>query len=132
MAKRSRPAPSADAPLPEESDRRYHAGRYGKGRHFAVWEERTLVAVTLYRKGAEEVAARLAAQDRRIAELERRLAALATPPSPSPPATDPPSWNPPRQLELLAAEASPAHQAPARRPRPAPSHGPIRARRQTP
>jgi len=65
--------------------------------------------VTLYRKGAAEIMARLEEKDRTIAALESQLAAVsqshASPADPVPA----PTWTPPRQLDLIAAEAMPAY-----------------------
>jgi hypothetical protein len=57
------------APTPES---RYRVERYGS-RNFAAYDQETLVAVTLYRIGAEEVTRRFTEKDRRIAELENRV-----------------------------------------------------------
>lgn len=60
----------------------YRVARYGKSRNFAAYDgEDRLIAVTLYRKGAEEIAARLTEKDRRIAALESRLAAVTQRPA---------------------------------------------------
>ena len=56
---------------------RYRVDHYGKGRNFAAYEGHTIIAVTLYRKGAAEIIARLEEKDRRIAALERQLATMA-------------------------------------------------------
>src|SRR5262249_57480841 len=53
---------------------RYRVEHYGKSRNFAAYEGQTIIAVTLYRKGAAEITARLAEKDDRIAALERQLA----------------------------------------------------------
>jgi len=47
---------------------------YGKSRNFAAYEGTTIIAVTLYRKGAAEIIARLEEKDDRIAALESQLA----------------------------------------------------------
>src|SRR5918911_906845 len=54
---------------------RYRIDHYGTSRHFAAYEGHTIIAVTLYRRGAAEITTRLAEKDRRIAALERELAA---------------------------------------------------------
>lgn len=36
-----------------------HISRYGTSRYWAVWREAELIAVTVYRKGAQSVAAEL-------------------------------------------------------------------------
>ena len=56
---------------------RYRVDHYGKSRNFAAYEGSTIIAVTLYRKGAAEITARLAEKDRRIAALESQLAAVS-------------------------------------------------------
>src|SRR5215831_12549260 len=61
----------------DQPQSRYRVDHYGKSRNFAAYEEQTLIAVTLYRKGAAEITARLAEKDRRIAALESQLAALS-------------------------------------------------------
>jgi hypothetical protein len=115
MPHRPRPA----RPRPDESqhpaptERRYRVARYGKSRNFAAYDRENLIAVTLYRKGAEEVTARLTEQDRHIADLESRLAALGqSPVPPSLPSNEPeqaPAWKPPEQLALIAAEDMPTY-----------------------
>ena len=47
----SSPATPADA-TPQG---RYHVAHYGKSRNFALYEEKNLLAVTLYKNGAETV-----------------------------------------------------------------------------
>ncbi len=56
---------------------RYRVDHYGKSRNFAAYEGQTIIAVTLYRKGAAEIMARLEEKDRRIAALESQLAAMS-------------------------------------------------------
>ena len=56
---------------------RYRVDHYGKSRNFAAYEGTTIIAVTLYRKGAVEITARLEEKDRHIAALERELAAVS-------------------------------------------------------
>jgi hypothetical protein len=53
---------------------RYRVDHYGKSRNFAAYEGQTIIAVTLYRKGAAEIIARLEEKDGRIAALESQLA----------------------------------------------------------
>src|SRR6266436_2849120 len=48
---------------------RYRVDHYGKSRNFAAYEGQTIIAVTLYRKGAAEITARLEEKDRSIAAL---------------------------------------------------------------
>ena len=55
---------------------RYRVAHYGKSRNFAAYEGQTIIAVTLYRKGAAEITARLAEKDHTIAALERQLATM--------------------------------------------------------
>jgi hypothetical protein len=43
---------------PQEQSR-YRVDHYGKSRNFAAYEGSTIIAVTLYRKGAAEIMARL-------------------------------------------------------------------------
>jgi hypothetical protein len=64
---------------------RYHVTRYGKGRNFALYDDKDLLAVTVYRKGAEALQRQLEARDAVIAEQAARieqLTAAATPPGP--------------------------------------------------
>src|SRR5215471_21510285 len=93
--------------------RRYRVDHYGKSRNFAAYEGQAIIAVTLYRKGAAEITARLEEKDRRIAALESQLAAMSESqvfpvPSSAEPVPAPP-WTPPRQLALIAAEDMPAY-----------------------
>src|SRR5262247_2017075 len=60
-----------------EEQHRYRVDHYGKSRNFAAYEGHTIIAVTLYRKGAAEIIARLEEKDRRIAALESQLAAVS-------------------------------------------------------
>src|SRR5215510_10249906 len=80
---------------------RYRVDHYGKSRNFAAYEGHTLIAVTLYRKGAAEILERLEEKDRRIAALESQLATMAESqvfPVPSSTETVPaPPWTPSRQ-----------------------------------
>jgi hypothetical protein len=109
---------------PQEQSR-YRVDHYGKSRNFAAYEGPTIIAVTLYRKGAAEITARLEAKDRRIAALESQLATRSAsqvfPGRPSSAEPVPaPTWTPPRQLALIAAEDMPAYRitSPRRRPPP--------------
>jgi hypothetical protein len=64
---------------------RYQVTHYGKSRNFALYEGNNLLAVTLYKKGAETVQQALEARDTVIAEQAARieqLIAAATPPGP--------------------------------------------------
>src|ERR671933_1622377 len=96
---------------PEEAQpqepHRYRVDHYGKSRNFAAYEGPTIIAVTLYRKGAAEITARLEEKDRRIAALESQLAALSPSqvyPAPSSAEPEPaPPWTPPQQLAFIAA-----------------------------
>jgi hypothetical protein len=104
---------------------RYRVDHYGKSRHFAAYEGQRIIAVTLYRKGAVEILARLEEKDRRIAALERQLAALSEAQIfPAPSSAEPvtaPTWTPPKQLALIAAEDMPTYRITSPRRRPAPS-----------
>jgi hypothetical protein len=104
---------------------RYRVDHYGKSRNFAAYEGHTLIAVTLYRKGAAEIIARLAEKDRHIAALERQLATRsASQVFPGPSSAEPvtaPTWTPPRQLALIAAEDMPTYRTTSPRRRPAPT-----------
>jgi hypothetical protein len=62
---------------------RYHVAHYGKGRNFALYENNTLLAVTVYKRGAEAIQRALEARDAVIAEQAARieqLMATARPP----------------------------------------------------
>jgi len=67
----------AEPPVPEESP--YRIDHYPYSRFWAVYAGAELVAVTVYRKGAREITARLEAQARTIADLKRQLAVVSTP-----------------------------------------------------
>jgi hypothetical protein len=112
-----------DQPEQTQPQSRYRVDHYGKSRNFAAYEGSTIIAVTLYRKGAAEIAARLAEKDGRIAALESQLAALSESQiSPVPPSAEPvpaPTWIPPRQLALIAAEDMPTYRITSPRRRPA-------------
>src|SRR5262245_54552708 len=65
---------------------RYHVAHYGKSRNFALYENNNLLAVTLYKKGAETIRGELEARDTVIAEQAARieqLIAAATHPGPA-------------------------------------------------
>ena len=114
-----------DQPERAQPQSRYRVDHYGKSRNFAAYEGHTLIAVTLYRKGAAEITARLAEKDRRIAALESHLVTM--PESqvfPVPSSTEPvlaPTWTPPRQLALIAEGDMPAYRTTSPRRRPAPA-----------
>ena len=111
-----------DRAQPQEQ-RRYRVDHYGKSRNFAAYEGQTIIAVTLYRKGAAEITARLAEKDRRIAALESQLAAVAqsqvSPALSAAEAEPAPAWTPPRQLALIAEGDMPAYRITSPRRRPA-------------
>jgi hypothetical protein len=111
----------AERAQPQEQSR-YRVDHYGKSRNFVAYEGQTIIAVTLYRKGAAEITKRLAEKDRRIAALESQLATMAAsqvfPPSSAEPVPAPP-WAPPRQLALIAAEDMPTYRITSPRRRPA-------------
>ena len=127
MPKRhTRPRQAPDEPQqPAHPTSRYRVEHYGKSRNFAAYEGQTIIAVTLYRKGAEEITARLEDKDRRIAALESQLAAVSQsqlpPPLPSSEPVPEPPWTPPRQLAFIAAEDMPAYRITSPRRRPAPA-----------
>ena len=106
---------------PQEQSR-YRVDHYGKSRNFAAYEGHTIIAVTLYRKGAVEITARLEEKDRRIAALESQLATMSeSQVFPVPSSAEPvpaPTWTPPRQLDLIAKETMPTYRitSPRRRP----------------
>src|SRR5262245_15585137 len=106
---------------------RYRVDHYGKSRNFAAYEGTTIIAVTLYRKGAAEITARLEEKDRIIAALESQLAAVSQSqvssalPSAEPVTAPPPP--PPRQLALIAEGDMPVYRITSPRRRPArPKH----------
>ena len=107
---------------PEEQPR-YRVDHYGKSRNFAAYEGQTIITVTLYRKGAAEITARLEEKDRSIAALERQLATMSQsqvfPALPSAEPVPAPTWIPPRQLDLIAAEDMPTYRITSPRRRPA-------------
>jgi hypothetical protein len=106
---------------PQEQSR-YRVDHYGKSRNFAAYEGQTIIAVTLYRKGAAEIIARLEEKDRHIAALESQLATVSeSQVFPVPSSAEPvptPTWTPPRQLAFIAAEDMPTYRitSPRRRP----------------
>src|SRR5215468_3349021 len=106
------PTPQPEQAQPQEESR-YRVTRYGKSRNFAAYEGQTLIAVTLYRKGADEITTRLEEKDRRIAALEGQLATLSQSqlsPVPSTAEGVPaPAWTPPHQLPLIAKEQMPTY-----------------------
>jgi hypothetical protein len=106
-----------------QEQHRYHVDHYGKSRNFAAYEGPTIIAVTLYRKGAAEIMARLEEKDRSIAALESQLAAVSqSQVSSAPPSAVPapaPTWTPPRQLAFIAAEDMPTYRITSPRRRPA-------------
>jgi hypothetical protein len=109
---------------PQEQSR-YRVDHDGKSRNFAAYEGSTIIAVTLYRKGAAEITARLADKDRTIAALESQLAAMSQsqvfPAQPSAEPVTASTWTPPRQLALIAAEAMPTYRTTSPRRRPVPT-----------
>ena len=113
-----------ERPEPQERSP-YRVDHYGKSRNFAAYEGHTIIAVTLYRKGAAEITKRLAEKDGRIAALESQLATLsASQIFPSPSSAEPapaPTWTPPRQLAFIAAEDMPTYRITSPRRRPAPT-----------
>jgi hypothetical protein len=88
-----------DQPEQTQPQSRYRVDHYGKSRNFAAYEGQTIIAVTLYRKGAAEITARLAEKDRTIAALESQLAAMSQsqvfPAQPSAEPVPAPTWTPP-------------------------------------
>jgi hypothetical protein len=74
--------PSSTTPADSTPPGRYHVAHYGKSRNFALYEGKNLLAVTLYKKGAETVQGELEKRDAVIVELMTRieqLTAAATP-----------------------------------------------------
>jgi hypothetical protein len=63
---------------------RYHVVHYGSSRNFALYENNNLLAVTMYKRGAEAVQHALEARDTVIAEQAARIEQLmaARPPGP--------------------------------------------------
>ena len=95
---------------------RYRVDHYGKSRNFAAYEGSTIIAVTLYCKGAAEITARLAEKDCTIAALSQ---SQIFPAQPSAEPVTAPTWTPPRQLALIAAEDMPTYRITSPRRRPA-------------
>jgi hypothetical protein len=121
MSKRRTSAPEALPPTPAppaEGEGRFHISRYHSSRNFALYDGENLVAVTVYRKGAEAIRERLEADAKTIEDLQRRIAerpALAVYFREQATATPRPS----EQLPLLAAEDMPAYRVTSpRRPSP--------------
>src|SRR5499427_396036 len=114
-----------DQPERAQPQSRYRVEHYGKSRNFAAYEGPTIIAVTLYRKGAAEIIARLAEKDGLIAALESQLATMSeSQVFPGPSSAEPvpaPTWTPPRQLTLIAAEDMPTYRITSPRRRPAPA-----------
>jgi hypothetical protein len=112
-----------DQPERAQPQSRYRVEHYGKSRNFVAYEGQTIIAVTLYRKGAAEITARLEEKDRSIAALESQLATMpASQVFPGPSSVEPvpaPTWTPPRQLAFIAAEDMPAYRITSPRRRPA-------------
>jgi len=71
MPSSSKPATTDTAPAG-----RYHVARYGNTRNFALYDKKDLLAVTVYRKGAEAVQRELEARDTVIAEQAARIEQL--------------------------------------------------------
>jgi len=122
---RARKEANHDIGQPERAQpqSRYRVDHYGKSRNFAAYEGQTIIAVTLYRKGAAEIMARLEEKDRTIAALESQLAVMSqsqvssalSSAEPVPAST----WTPPLQLAFIAAEDMPAYRITSPRRRPA-------------
>jgi hypothetical protein len=71
--------PSSTTPADSTPQGRYHVGHYGKSRNFALHdlcENNRLLAVTLYKKGAETIQRELEARDAVIAEQAARIEQL--------------------------------------------------------
>jgi hypothetical protein len=113
MKEREGASHHADQPERAQPQSRYRVDHYGKTRNFAAYEGQTIIAVTLYRKGAAEIIARLEEKDGRIAALESQLATKSeSQVSSALPSAEPvsaPTWTPPRQLALIAAEDMPTY-----------------------
>ncbi len=68
--------PSSTTPADATPPGRYHVAHYGKSRNFALYEGKNLLAVTLYKKGAETLQGELEARDKMIAEQAARIEQL--------------------------------------------------------
>src|SRR5215510_12140820 len=104
MKERKEANHQTDQPELAQPQSRYRVDHYGKSRNFAAYEGQTIIAVTLYRKGAAEITARLEEKDRRIAALESQLATVSQ--ASAPPSAEPVparTWTPPRQLGVPGA-----------------------------
>ena len=123
MKEREGASHHTDQPERAPPQSRYRVDHYGKTRNFAAYEGQTIIAVTLYRKGAAEITARLEEKDRSIAALESQLATMSAPQVfPSPSSAEPvtaPTWTPPRQLAFIAVEDMPTYRITSPRRRPA-------------
>lgn len=82
------------------SETGFHIERYHNSRNFALYDGPDLLAVTVYRKGAQAILERLEADARTIADLAAQVQALT--PRFREHATA--IYRPPEQLPLLAAE----------------------------
>jgi len=71
------PAEEAVAGGGDVESGRYTVGRYAY-RSYEVRDGDELIAVTVYKKGADEVRRQLASRDRRISDLEAKIAALVS------------------------------------------------------
>jgi hypothetical protein len=100
---------------PEKSQKRpiLHISRYHSSRNFALYDDNGLIAVTVYKKGAETVQERLETDARTIADLQRQLAeqtarfreqATQSPPPTLTERFNVQTWRPPRQLPLIAED----------------------------
>jgi hypothetical protein len=74
-------ASTSEPPAPPAS--RYRIERYS-GRSWAAYEDKELIAVTLYKRGAQAIVDRLESLEHQLAELRQRLADQVTPPEPQP------------------------------------------------
>jgi hypothetical protein len=77
--------PSSKPAAPETTPAgRYHVAHYGKGRNFALYEHNNLLAVTVYKRGAEAIQRALEARDTVIAEQAARVEQLMAAATPAP------------------------------------------------
>jgi len=67
---RAAPEPEQEAPAPDSP---YRVDRWPNSRFYAAYRGDKLLAVTVYKKGAEEVTKQLEARDRAIAALRAQL-----------------------------------------------------------